>query len=36
VNAVIDAVAARGVTHLDMPTTPQQVWRALADAAKVA
>ncbi len=35
VNAVIDAVAARGVTHLDMPTTPQQVWRALADAAKV-
>ena len=36
VNAVIDALAARGVTHLDMPTTPQQVWRALADAAKVA
>lgn len=36
VNAVIDALAARGVTHLDMPTTPQQVWRALADAVKVA
>ncbi|MFC5995782.1 xanthine dehydrogenase family protein molybdopterin-binding subunit [Pseudonocardia hispaniensis] len=29
VNAVIDAVAHLGVTHLDMPVTPQQVWRAL-------
>ncbi|MDL5157857.1 hypothetical protein [Actinomycetospora termitidis] len=29
VNAVIDALAARGVTHLDMPVTPQRVWRAL-------
>lgn len=31
VNAVIDAVAHLGVTHLDMPTTPQQVWRALQE-----
>ncbi|MEJ2867052.1 xanthine dehydrogenase family protein molybdopterin-binding subunit [Actinomycetospora sp. OC33-EN08] len=29
VNAVIDALTARGVTHLDMPVTPQRVWRAL-------
>ncbi|GAA4924990.1 xanthine dehydrogenase molybdenum binding subunit apoprotein [Actinomycetospora succinea] len=35
VNAAIDALAARGVTHLDMPLTPQRVWRAVADAAKV-
>ncbi|MGH3586242.1 MAG: xanthine dehydrogenase family protein molybdopterin-binding subunit, partial [Pseudonocardia sp.] len=32
VNAVIDAVAHLGVTHLDMPVTPEQVWRALGAA----
>lgn len=32
VNAAIDALAARGVTHLDMPLTPQRVWRALQGA----
>jgi CO/xanthine dehydrogenase Mo-binding subunit len=31
-NAVVDALAARGVTHLDMPTTPIRVWAALEDA----
>ncbi len=34
VNAVIDAVAHLGVTHIDMPTTPQKVWRALRDSAR--
>ena len=29
VNAVIDGLAARGVTHMDMPLWPQSVWRAL-------
>ena len=29
VNAVLDALATRGVTHLDMPMTPQRVWQAL-------
>ena len=29
VNAVIDALSARGVTHLDMPLTPEKVWRAI-------
>ncbi len=29
-NAVIDALAPRGVTALDMPATPQRIWRALA------
>jgi carbon-monoxide dehydrogenase large subunit len=30
VNAVLDALAPLGVTHLDMPLTPERVWRALA------
>jgi carbon-monoxide dehydrogenase large subunit len=29
VSAVLDALAARGVKHLDMPMTPQRVWQAL-------
>lgn len=29
VNAVLDALASRGVTHLDLPFTPQRVWQAL-------
>jgi carbon-monoxide dehydrogenase large subunit len=29
VNAVLDALAVRGVTHLDMPMTPLRVWQAL-------
>ena len=28
-NAVIDALAPLGVTHLDMPLTPEKVWRAI-------
>lgn len=28
-NAVIDALAARGVTAIDMPATPEKVWQAL-------
>jgi aerobic carbon-monoxide dehydrogenase large subunit len=28
-NAVIDALAARGVRDLDMPATPERIWRAL-------
>lgn len=31
--AALDAVAARGVAHLDMPLTPESVWRALQAAA---
>ena len=29
VNAVLDALAAAGVRHLDMPVTAEKVWRAL-------
>jgi carbon-monoxide dehydrogenase large subunit len=29
-NAVLDALAPYGVRHLDMPLTPEKVWRAIA------
>jgi carbon-monoxide dehydrogenase large subunit len=32
-NAVIDALAHLGVRHIDMPCTPEKVWRALNTAA---
>ena len=32
VNAALDALAPRGVSHLDMPLTPERLWRALQDA----
>jgi carbon-monoxide dehydrogenase large subunit len=32
VNALVDALAEDGVRHLDMPATPEAVWRALAAA----
>jgi carbon-monoxide dehydrogenase large subunit len=28
-NAVVDALAHLGVTHIDMPLTPERVWRAI-------
>lgn len=31
-NAVCDALAVMGVRHIDMPTTPERVWRAIAGA----
>jgi len=31
-NAVVDAVSHLGVRHLDMPLTPERVWRAIRDA----
>jgi len=30
-NAVVDALAADGVTDIDMPATPERVWRALEE-----
>ena len=32
VNAVLDALAPLGVTHIDMPMTPEAVWRAIRGA----
>ncbi len=31
-NAVIDAVSHLGVRHMEMPLSPEKVWRAMADA----
>jgi carbon-monoxide dehydrogenase large subunit len=31
-NAVIDAVAHLGVRHIDLPCTPERVWRTISDA----
>jgi CO/xanthine dehydrogenase Mo-binding subunit len=31
-NAVIDALSAFGITHLDIPFTPEKVWRAIQEA----
>ena len=37
VNAVVDALSEFGIAHIDMPLTPERVWRAIQDAkAKVA
>jgi carbon-monoxide dehydrogenase large subunit len=33
-NALMDALAPRGVAHIDMPATPLAVWQALQDARK--
>ena len=32
INAIVDALADFGVTHIDMPATPLRVWRAIQDA----
>jgi aerobic carbon-monoxide dehydrogenase large subunit len=31
-NAVIDALSPLGVRHVDLPCTPERVWRAVQDA----
>jgi aerobic carbon-monoxide dehydrogenase large subunit len=31
VNAVVDALSDHGVTHINMPMTPERVWRAIQD-----
>src|SRR5207244_12385746 len=28
-NAVVDALSEFGITHIDMPVTPEKVWRVL-------
>jgi carbon-monoxide dehydrogenase large subunit len=32
VNAIVDALADLGVSHIEMPATPERVWRAMRDA----
>jgi len=31
-NAIVDAVAHLGVRHIDMPCSPERVWRAVQNA----
>ena len=31
-NAIIDALAARGIEHLDLPASPHRIWAALTRA----
>ena len=31
-NAVVDALSALGVRHINMPATPEKVWRAIQNA----
>ena len=31
-NAVVDALSEFGIRHIDMPATPECVWRAIAEA----
>jgi carbon-monoxide dehydrogenase large subunit len=33
-SAVCDALAHLGVRHVDMPCTPERVWRAIAEASR--
>jgi carbon-monoxide dehydrogenase large subunit len=35
-NAVLDALATRGVTRADMPFTPHRVWQMLQEAENAA
>jgi carbon-monoxide dehydrogenase large subunit len=28
-NAVVDALSEHGITHIDMPATPERIWQAL-------
>jgi carbon-monoxide dehydrogenase large subunit len=32
IHAILDALAPMGVTHIDMPATPERIWQAIQDA----
>jgi carbon-monoxide dehydrogenase large subunit len=34
VNSVVDALAEFGVTHIEMPVTPERIWRAIHESKK--
>jgi carbon-monoxide dehydrogenase large subunit len=33
-NALVDALAEFGIRHIDMPATPERVWRTIKEARK--
>ena len=32
INAIVDALSPYGVEHIDMPATPERIWRVIQDA----
>jgi carbon-monoxide dehydrogenase large subunit len=32
VNAILDALSPLGIEHIDMPATPERIWRAIRSA----
>jgi aerobic carbon-monoxide dehydrogenase large subunit len=34
VNGIVDALADLGVTHVEMPATPERIWRAIREASR--
>jgi len=36
INALVDALAGDGVSHIDMPATPETIWKAIAGAKRAA
>jgi carbon-monoxide dehydrogenase large subunit len=34
INALVDALKDLGIRHVDMPATPERVWRIIRDAKK--
>jgi len=32
INAVVDALTEYGVRHVEMPATPERIWRAIREA----
>jgi len=36
INAVVDALADYGVRHVEMPATPERIWRAIHEATTAA
>jgi carbon-monoxide dehydrogenase large subunit len=32
INAIVDALSEFGVRHVEMPATPQRIWRAIREA----
>jgi carbon-monoxide dehydrogenase large subunit len=32
INAILDALSPLGIDHIDMPATPERIWRAIRNA----
>ena len=32
IHAILDALAPLGIAHIDMPATPERIWRAIRQA----